>query len=185
MAVTRLQREFIEHLMLKEQGSALSDAEWGRIVGIDPEVLKGWKKTKEFNIALERERDRWTSLSPMERRTHLWAIEEAVKNYKAAQRAKSDAERRHWWKIVSDLTKPKEDESNTLDYSDYPDEELWRLIEERGLESDALRIESELKGVPRGDVAVSTTRSRTRRPRRVAGVSDGVSGSDGDDTDAA
>jgi hypothetical protein len=185
MAITRLQREFIEHLMLKEQGSALSDAEWGRVVGVDPEVLKGWKKTKEFTTALDRERTRWTSLSPMERRSHLWAIEEAVKNYKTAQSSRSDAERRHWWKIVADLTKPKEDECNTLDYSSYPDEELWRLIEERGFESDAARIESELKGVPRGDTVCGTARRKPRGPRRVAGVPDGLPSTDGDDTDAA
>lgn len=146
MAVTRLQREFIEHLMLKDQGNMLSDAEWARIAGLDPEVCKGWKKTQEFNAALDRETQRWQHLSPFERRTHLWAIEEAVKNYKSAQRSKAEAEKRHWWKLVMDLTAPAKDDGGTIDYSSYSEQDLWHLIEERGLTEDDF-VQAAIQGV--------------------------------------
>jgi hypothetical protein len=145
MAITRLQREFIEHLMLREQGSGISDAEFGRIIGVDNEVLKGWKKSKGFKAALERERERWKTLSPFERRTHLWAIEEAIKNYTSCKKDNA-AEKRHWWKLLMETTKTSAEDTSVIDYSSYTDDDLWNLIEERGLQDEALRIQSELGG---------------------------------------
>ena len=145
MALTKLQREFIEHILLcEEEGSHLSDPRWADIHQLNPQAVKDWKKGKEFSRVLELERERRKEQSPGARRTYQWAMEQAVLNY---DKARSEAERRQWWKEIVTLTKPEDDASDTIDYSTYSDDDLWALIIERGLESSASQYQAELERI--------------------------------------
>lgn len=138
MALTKLQREFIEHLIISAD-TGLTDARWADLNSIPPNRCQSWKSKPDFQKALAtRTAEYEATRSVTKQRTWLWSLEEAVTNY---DRAKDGTERRKWWEIVNKLTAEQE-VSNRVDYSEFTDEELWSLIIDRGLDEKTLRIEA-------------------------------------------
>lgn len=125
MALTKLQREYIDHAVISAD-SGISDIEWCKRVGITPRAVQIWKKDNaEVAAALAAAQKAYDETNSLYgRKTYIWTLEEAEQSYKVAKKAGDSAEARKWWKELNRLAEPVEDSGPRVDYSEWDLESL-------------------------------------------------------------
>lgn len=124
MPLSKLQRECIDHLVIKAE-SGLSDKEWADRMRVTDRAMRNWKVLPEFEAALKSAQiayDETTSVYGQ--KTYLWSLTEAEKNYKSAKRKGEGTETRHWWKELNALAAPAAETGPRVDYSQWTLESL-------------------------------------------------------------
>lgn len=136
MPLSRRQREFVEHMVCCED-TGVTDADFAVMIGVSPETVKGWRRrpdvTAAFEVALAAYED---VSSPLGRKTFVWAVEEAIVNYRASE----GAEKRHWWKVIHDMTEPTASASAKVDYSEWTMTDLEDEFSKRGMDETEAAI---------------------------------------------
>lgn len=143
MPITKLQYEFIDHLLVKPE-SGLSNNEWAKLHSLHPQTVKFWLQKPEFKAIYESKRkDYEEQVSHTGRR--MWQAvaernyrivkecEEAYTKASKTDKPKWMAELRKCNVALQDSVKFFATPDVEVDLTGWKDEELWNEIIARGL----------------------------------------------------
>ena len=136
--LTKRKREFVEHMLCSED-TGMTDKDFAELIGLHRNTVYEWKTDPEVVAAYEAAKKEYDDTkSIFGAKTFIWSLEEAIVNYRSAD----GAEKRHWWRMIRDLTEPMASGSQRVDYSTWSDEDLEAEFSRRGLSETEAAIEA-------------------------------------------